>query len=83
MKTIIRLTPIVLLLLAGSVYGYAIHAHGNYAQEKNPFVGVWEPVPDQGVTVFIKSLWINEDGTWAAEMTGGRKDMKGLHNQGR
>jgi len=26
------------------------------AQEKNPFVGVWEPAPNQDMEVFIESL---------------------------
>src|ERR1051325_9966126 len=76
MKPISRLTPIFLLLLAGSIYGSAVRPHGNYSQDTNPFVGVWEPAPNQDMEVFIESLWIDEDGTFAAKMKG-RPDEKG------
>jgi len=77
MKNLI-LSVSILLLLAGSVYesAQAINCYGD--GQENPFVGVWEPAPNQG-QVFIKSLWINEDSTFAAEMTAGRKDIKGTY----
>jgi len=81
MKTLIRLTPILLLLLAASIYQPGSHAKAassDAQQKQNPFVGVWEPAPNQG-QVFIKSLWIDEDGTFAAEMTSGRKTLKGTY----
>jgi hypothetical protein len=74
MKRLILITPVVLLMLTTTVCAQ---------QKENPFVGVWEPVPNQG-KVHIKSFWIDEDGTFAMEGTSGHKDMKRyLHNQGR
>jgi hypothetical protein len=82
MKTTIRLAPILLLMLAGSFHGSAANATHIFAdptQKENPFVGVWEPAPNQDLEVFIKSLWVDEDGTFAAEMTGGRENQKGTY----
>jgi hypothetical protein len=69
-------------MLAASIYATAassINARAKSAQEKNAFVGVWEPAPNQDMEVFIASLWIDEDGTFAAKMTKGRADEKGTY----
>jgi hypothetical protein len=69
-------------MLAGSIYGSVAQAFdpvGRLAQKENPFVGIWEPAPNQDMEVFIKSLWIDEGGTFAAEMTGGRENLKGTY----
>ena len=81
MKTIIRLAPIFLLVWAGFIFGSLVHATNvsNRAQQPNPFVGVWEPVKDGNNEIFIESLWIDEDNTWAAKMNGGRPDQKGTY----
>jgi hypothetical protein len=81
MKTLIRLTPILVLLLATSIHqprSHASDASSDRQQKENPFVGVWEPAPNQG-QVFVKSLWIDEDGTFAMEASGDRKDLKGTY----
>jgi hypothetical protein len=69
-------------MLAASIYATAVSsiiARAKSAQEKNPFVGVWEPAPNQDMEVFVESLWIDEDGTFAAKMTGGRENQKGTY----